>query len=101
MTHEHNKDCTLGADDQCVVCGVVHTESCFECGGCGFHRDGCPEVFDRDSVEYQETMVTWRLENPDPHDWEANVYGPQGAPPPTEEEIDAMYRDHLEQHGGA
>ena len=39
--------------------------------------------------------------DPDPRDWEANVYGPEGAPPPTDEELNEMARYFLERHGEA
>ena len=91
--HERDEDCTV-VDDECIVCRVVHSDPCFECGGCGFHRDECPEVFDRSSTEYAEAVTAWRIDHPDPRDWEGNVYGPEGAPPPTDEEIDDMARCH-------
>ena len=42
--HEQDSDCTLDADLQCVVCGVLHTETCPACGGRGFHDTDCSEV---------------------------------------------------------
>jgi len=44
--HVRDEDCTLDANDMCVVCGVWHGEPCFECGGRGFHRVGCPDHFE-------------------------------------------------------
>jgi hypothetical protein len=28
----------------CVECGVYHDEPCPDCGGTGFHKDGCQEI---------------------------------------------------------
>lgn len=39
--HDCDADCTLDSDEQCVVCGVSHTETCHLCGGRGFHRPTC------------------------------------------------------------
>lgn len=42
--HTADEHCTLGADGACTECGVTHNEQCSECGGRGFHRDGCSEI---------------------------------------------------------
>jgi hypothetical protein len=42
--HTRDEDCTLDADEFCTACGVSHCETCPDCGGRGFHRDGCPEL---------------------------------------------------------
>ena len=42
--HNNDSDCTLGADDCCVVCGAHHGEPCHLCGMRGFHRNGCSEI---------------------------------------------------------
>ena len=42
--HTRDEDCTLDSDEFCVECGVSHAETCTDCGGRGFHRDGCPEL---------------------------------------------------------
>ena len=39
--------------------------------------------------------------DPDPRDWEANVYGPEGAPPPTDDELNEMANYFLGRHGEA
>ncbi len=38
--HRTDADCTL-IEDCCVGCGVLHGEPCPQCGGRGFHTDGC------------------------------------------------------------
>jgi hypothetical protein len=40
--HTKDADCTVGANGCCVECGVSHTATC-DCGGRGFHADGCPK----------------------------------------------------------
>lgn len=42
---EHTKDgdCTL-VDDICTECGVWHADPCPDCGGRGFHEDGCRDL---------------------------------------------------------
>lgn len=42
--HTRDEDCTLDSDGLCIECGVSHVETCPDCGGHGFHRDGCPEL---------------------------------------------------------
>lgn len=37
---------------------------------------------------------------PDPRDWEGNVYGSQGAPPMTDEELEEMFRWYEEKKRG-
>jgi hypothetical protein len=39
--HITDADCTIGDDDCCVECGVLHGDPCPECGGKGYHVDGC------------------------------------------------------------
>ena len=38
---------------------------------------------------------------PDPRDWEGNVYGQKGAPPPSNEELDEMARYYERERRGA
>jgi hypothetical protein len=40
--HHRDEDCTL-VDGVCSVCGVHHGDAC-ECGGRGFHREGCKQA---------------------------------------------------------
>ena len=47
--HNHDDDCILGPDDCCTECGVYHGDPCDECGGRGFHRDGCSEIEEPDA----------------------------------------------------
>jgi hypothetical protein len=46
--HEKDDDCKLdnpdGLPGTCVECGVYHDEPCPDCGGTGFHKDGCQEI---------------------------------------------------------
>ena len=44
LPHTVDADCTIDADHACVVCGVYHGPDCRECGGSGFHLDGCSEL---------------------------------------------------------
>lgn len=42
--HSRDEDCTVDAAvDMCTGCGVAHGDPCPECGGRGFHREGCSE----------------------------------------------------------
>ena len=55
--HNTDKDCTLDADDGCTVCGVYHGDRCDECGGRGFHVDGCSEIEHEADVEAEQEAV--------------------------------------------
>jgi hypothetical protein len=44
VEHTVDSDCTLDYADTCVVCRVYHGDPCPECGGRGFHVEGCSEV---------------------------------------------------------
>lgn len=44
--HTTDSDCQLDLDGTCTSCGVTHNQECSECGGHGFHREGCSEVED-------------------------------------------------------
>lgn len=39
--HTTDTDCTLDDTDTCTVCGVTHGDPCPECGGRGYHNEGC------------------------------------------------------------
>lgn len=41
---EHTKDSDCSVDAQtglCAGCGVLHGSPCVDCGGSGFHAEGC------------------------------------------------------------
>ena len=43
--HHKDSDCTtLDENDMCTGCQVYHGPACSECGGRGFHVDGCSEI---------------------------------------------------------
>ena len=50
--HDRDADCTLGADDCCVECGVSHGDPCTECGSRGFHESDCRESDDYDPTPW-------------------------------------------------
>lgn len=39
--HSKDEDCSVGEDDFCAGCGVLHGDPCGWCGGRGYHRDDC------------------------------------------------------------
>lgn len=40
--HGKDSDCTIDPEtDCCTECGVWHADPCPDCGGRGFHNDGC------------------------------------------------------------
>lgn len=41
--HTTDTDCTLDDTDCCETCGVYHGDPCPDCGGSGYHVDGCVE----------------------------------------------------------
>jgi hypothetical protein len=42
--HERDDQCDVDPEtDECRGCGVVHGDPCRQCGGRGFHREGCSE----------------------------------------------------------
>ncbi len=45
--HIQDSDCTLDSTDTCIACGVYHGEPCTRCGGRGFHKAGCSEVYEK------------------------------------------------------
>lgn len=54
MEHRRDSDCQGHIDpktDSCKVCGVYHGEPCPDCGGRGYHNEGCPSS---DSDEQQK-----------------------------------------------
>ena len=63
--HTRDSDCTLGTDGCCIECGVAHGDPCHLCGGRGFHADDCPEIFDRDSAEYEDRYLMWQAHSPE------------------------------------
>lgn len=41
--HVKDSDCTLNPEtNECIECGVLHGDPCLDCGGRGFHKEGCP-----------------------------------------------------------
>jgi hypothetical protein len=43
IDHAKDGDCTV-VGGTCTTCGVSHDGRCRECGGSGFHVEGCSEV---------------------------------------------------------
>lgn len=44
LDHRCDADCApYLVDDECTVCGVVHTRPCALCGGRGYHTDACSD----------------------------------------------------------
>jgi hypothetical protein len=49
IDHTTDADCTV-VRGTCMICGVSHTSRCSECGGSGFHVEGCAR---RDGVRFR------------------------------------------------
>ena len=56
--HVKDSDCTLDATGTCVVCGVYHGDPCEQCGGRGFHNQGCPLSYVPDSSSNTTAIQT-------------------------------------------
>lgn len=39
--HTRDEHCVVGDNGCCTVCGVSHGDPCPDCGGRGFHNEGC------------------------------------------------------------
>lgn len=47
MEHTKDSDCTVDPETLlCIECGVMHDPGslCQDCGGCGFHKETCPQL---------------------------------------------------------
>jgi len=63
-THCEDDGSPLLEDLTCSKCGVGHSEQCPECRRWGFHSEGCPEIFDRSSLEHADATAKWRFLSP-------------------------------------
>lgn len=57
--HTRDEDCALDPDGVCTTCGVYHGDPCPDCGGRGYHAEGCA-LFDEESAPSDpERLAAW------------------------------------------